>query len=90
MRALKTRRGVTTGDLQRLEPHFGDQGLIRVCGLLVHADLSFDQRWPILLPRNDSHQPHSIGCTSQQSRTCRGRTHWQHGEKCTGLQRDAR
>lgn len=39
-------------DVYRLEPHLGEDGLLRVGGRLRHAPLSPESRYPILIPRD--------------------------------------
>ncbi|XP_042221149.1 uncharacterized protein LOC121865697 [Homarus americanus] len=52
MVALERGHSVRTGDVSRLEPYLGADGLIRVGGRLKRAALHPDQRNPILLPRD--------------------------------------
>jgi len=42
----------TTSVLASLDPFIDDTGLLRVGGRLRHADISYGQKYPILLPKN--------------------------------------
>ncbi|XP_045135132.1 uncharacterized protein LOC123518388 [Portunus trituberculatus] len=53
IKTLKGTQCVKHGEMSRLEPHLGMDGLIRVGGRLTRAALQTDQRTPILLPRED-------------------------------------
>ncbi|XP_042213635.1 uncharacterized protein LOC121865920 [Homarus americanus] len=52
MDALERGHSIRTGDVSRLEPYLGADGLFRVGGRLKRAALDPDQRSPILLPRD--------------------------------------
>lgn len=42
----------TTSALVSLDPFIDDTGLLRVGGRLPHAEISYGQKYPILLPKN--------------------------------------
>ncbi|KAJ8974304.1 hypothetical protein NQ317_009544, partial [Molorchus minor] len=52
---LSTKSELTKGSIQTLHPFIDKKGLLRISSRLENANVSYDQRYPLILPR-DHHQ----------------------------------
>jgi len=53
MKRIKSSKPVATHSvLASLDPFIDNEGLLRVSGRLRHANISYGQKYPILLPKN--------------------------------------